>query len=315
MKILVVGTGIIGTIYGWALAESGNEVAHYIRSGKKETLKDGIKIHMLDERKGHRKEASYLYQPKCVEQLSEKEEFDLALVPVTNNKLEDVLKELAPLLGKTQFLIFSSNWNGTGVIDRYLSHDRYMLGYPDGGGTFTGDGMIANLGPNVHLGELDGRASPRLEALTELFKKADMTPEIADNILHWLWIHNATSVAIWAGFYRYGDINSFLKDNVLVKESFLATRECLDICKKRGVDLRKYDDISYFNYPIRVIVLMFKAMYRFNKSMKIYTSHAASEGSKIELMGNFLDVYESGEQLKVTMPYMEKLMREVKGKA
>jgi ketopantoate reductase len=315
MKILIVGTGVIGTIYGWALAESGNDVAHYVRMGKKETLKDGIKIHMLDERKGHPKDATFQYRPKCVEQVSDQDGYDITLVPVTNNKLEGALKELAPLLSKTQFLIFSSNWDGTGVVDRYLSRDRYMLGYPDGGGTFEDGGMIANLGPNVHLGEFDGSMSPRLKAIVDLFKKADMTPEIANNILHWLWILNATSVAIWAGFYRYGNINSFLKDNVLVKESFQATRECLDICRKKGVEVDKYDDISYFNYPIWLIVLIFKAMYRFNKSMKIYTAHAASEGSKLELMGNFLGVYESGKQLAVPMPYMEKLMREVKGKA
>jgi 2-dehydropantoate 2-reductase len=63
MKILVVGTGVIGTIYGWALAESGNEVVHYVREEKIGAFKDGIKIKMLDERKGHKKIASSLIIP------------------------------------------------------------------------------------------------------------------------------------------------------------------------------------------------------------------------------------------------------------
>jgi 2-dehydropantoate 2-reductase len=305
MKILIVGTGVIGTIYGRALAESGNEVIHYVRKGKKDAQKDGIKVTMLDERKGHKNDKNFTYYPVCTEEVPENVE--LAIVAVGSHQLEAVLTELAPKPGKVQFLIMSSNWNGTESIDKILSRDRYMLGYADGGGTFKDGGMLANLGPNVHLGELDGSDSPRLQKLVELFRKADMTPEVAKNILHWLWIHNATSVAVWAGFSQYRDIKRFLKDGPLVTDSFAATKECLDICRKRGVDVDSFGDISYFKYPTWVIALLFKIMFTFNKSMQIYTAHAASEGSTKEMKANFLEMYNSGKSLGVPMPYMDKL--------
>jgi 2-dehydropantoate 2-reductase len=34
MKILIVGAGIIGSIYGWALANVGHSVTHFVRRGK-----------------------------------------------------------------------------------------------------------------------------------------------------------------------------------------------------------------------------------------------------------------------------------------
>jgi pyruvate/2-oxoglutarate dehydrogenase complex dihydrolipoamide dehydrogenase (E3) component len=34
MKLLIVGAGIIGSIYGWALAEAGHDVTHLVRPGK-----------------------------------------------------------------------------------------------------------------------------------------------------------------------------------------------------------------------------------------------------------------------------------------
>ena len=48
MRVLVVGAGIIGSIYGWALAESGHEVVHLVRSGRAAILRDGMKLDVLD---------------------------------------------------------------------------------------------------------------------------------------------------------------------------------------------------------------------------------------------------------------------------
>jgi 2-dehydropantoate 2-reductase len=139
-----------------------------------------------------------------------------------------------------------------------------------------------------------------------------MTPEVADNILHWLWIHNATSAAIWAGFYQYRDMKEFFKDGVLIRESFEATKECLDICRKKGVDVDSYGGISYFKWPTMVIVPIFKLMFTFNKSMQVFTAHAASESSALEMRGSFKEIYDSGKSLDVPMPNMDRLYALVK---
>lgn len=36
MKTLIVGTGIIGIIYGWALSHTGVDVTHFVRKGRKD---------------------------------------------------------------------------------------------------------------------------------------------------------------------------------------------------------------------------------------------------------------------------------------
>jgi ketopantoate reductase len=40
MHVLVVGAGIIGSIYGWALTESGHKVVHLVRSGRAAGLRE-----------------------------------------------------------------------------------------------------------------------------------------------------------------------------------------------------------------------------------------------------------------------------------
>ena len=68
MKTLVVGTGIIGILYGWALAQAGVDVTHFVRKGKKDQFKDGVNLDLLDERKGHPKYNLTKYKLKCVEE-------------------------------------------------------------------------------------------------------------------------------------------------------------------------------------------------------------------------------------------------------
>ncbi|MFN8468367.1 MAG: hypothetical protein U0X20_22610 [Caldilineaceae bacterium] len=74
------------------------------------------------------------------------------------------------------------------------------MGYPDGGGTRRNGVYWTNLGAQVHLGAVDPAQAPALEQVKQLFVRAGMQPDIQDNIVHWLWIHNALSIGIWAGF-------------------------------------------------------------------------------------------------------------------
>ena len=67
MKIVIVGAGIIGTIYGWAFAEAGNDVTHLVRPGKARQFKDGFKVDMYDTRKGHKKDFIGHYPIRVVE--------------------------------------------------------------------------------------------------------------------------------------------------------------------------------------------------------------------------------------------------------
>ena len=40
MNVLIVGTGVIGTIYGWTLKESGIHVAHLVSTNRTAELKN-----------------------------------------------------------------------------------------------------------------------------------------------------------------------------------------------------------------------------------------------------------------------------------
>jgi ketopantoate reductase len=82
MPVLIVDAGIIGPIYGWALAEGGHQVIHLVRAGRAATFSDGLKLDVLDLRKRHKRNFCGLYKLDALETLSPTDAFELVIVPV-----------------------------------------------------------------------------------------------------------------------------------------------------------------------------------------------------------------------------------------
>jgi len=141
---LVIGAGIIGSIYGWALAESWHEVVHRVRSGRAATLRDGMKLDVFDRRKGQKRKFCGVYKLNAAETLSPTDTFELVIVP-KHYALLQTLKEIVSRMGAAEFLLLTKNWRGTSEMDTILPRARYVYGDAKVGGTFSGGTLIAAL--------------------------------------------------------------------------------------------------------------------------------------------------------------------------
>ena len=308
MKTVIVGTGVIGTIYGWALAEAGVDVTHYVRPGKKEKYLQGVDLDLLDERKGHPANNQTHYNLRCVEEVRPEDGYELVIVPVNAQQLTDALCTLIPCVGEqATFLPMTSNWEGAAEIDALLPRQRYLLGYADGGGTVRNGAYWTNLGAEVHLGALEGQSTEKLEQVKALFEKADMKPDIQPSILHWLWVHNASAVGFAVGFAKYSEVKPFLRDGDLMKTCVKATSELVHLCEKRGVNLKQYPDVSFVDWPNWLVVAIMRWMWRTNKSMQRYTAHAASPGSMQETRMHYRAMLRTADELGMEVPALESL--------
>jgi len=145
MHVLVVGAGIIGSIYGWALAESGHRVVHLVRSGRAAALGGGLKLDVFDRCKGHKRNFRGLYRLTAVEAVSPTHSFELVIAPVKHYALVKTLKEVVPQVGCAEFLLLTQNWRGTNDIDPILPRTRYIYGDAKAGGSFHEGTLIASL--------------------------------------------------------------------------------------------------------------------------------------------------------------------------
>jgi 2-dehydropantoate 2-reductase len=300
MKVLITGTGIIGVIYGWALHKAGVDVTHFVRKGKSGKYSEPVKIDILDERKGYPKYNKTTYQLNCIESINDN--YNLVIVPTNWYQTEGVLKSLIPFCKNSFFYILTSNWTGADMYERLLTADRYILGYPDGGGTVRDGYFWTNIGPEIHIANPVTENKNGYELVSDVFAKADIKLDVQENILHWLWVHNAGSIPILAAFQKYRNIEKYLQDKSLLKKSIYATRECLKLCEKRGAYSKKYPEISAFKLPNWLLIPMFKYNFRHNESMKRYTAHAESAPVE-DLVCNYQDILKTAVEIGFEMPH------------
>jgi ketopantoate reductase len=245
MKILMIGAGVIGATYGWALSESRHDVTHFVRQGKQERFKNGVHLDVIDDRKGHKKNTVTQYALKCVEFITPSDHYELIILPIHFYQVEAALQMLVPLAGNAMFLLFGSNWNGTETIDQYLPRERYLLGFPYGGGNVQNGAYLTYLGPKIYLGTVDGKHAGTLEQVASLFAKADLTPDLPDNILHLIWTSHAGAIGLSAGLAKAGGVSPFLRDQALMAECHAVVRELFKLCRLRGVNPYRYLDLAF----------------------------------------------------------------------
>ena len=125
-------------------------------------------------------------------------------------------------------------------------------------------------------------------------------------MLHWLWVHNAGSLPILVAYQKHKNIDAYLNDKELLKKSFLATRECLDLCEKRGASSNKYPEVSAFKLPLPLLIPLFKRNFKHNESMQRYTAHADRVPLE-DICTNYNDILKTAEEYQFEMPNFKEL--------
>jgi len=306
MRVLVVGAGIIGSIYGWALAESGHQVVHLVRSGRAATFRDGMTLDLFDRRKGHKRNFSGRYKPDAVETLSSTGTFELVIVPVKHYALLQTLKEIVPRLGTAEFLLLTQNWRGTEEIDSILPRPRYVYGDAKAGGTFSGGTLVAAL-KAIDMGSPEGEPTALAKKAADLFASAGIQSRLHSDMLHYLWVQYAMTGGPWAALVQAGSLDAMLNNTDASSAALKAGRECLQVVRQRGVDLSRYPETSPFLTDSalrrRFYGWAMRRMFRHDEYTKRCSAHAF--GDPVEIKTFYDDLTTMGRDLGVSMPVME----------
>jgi ketopantoate reductase len=311
MKILVLGAGVIGTTYAWQLSTAGHEVSLLVRTSKREQVeREGIRIRYRDERLKKSEPVEVTYHPIVVDQFHAQDRYDLIIVSVRAHQLDKVLPALAAGSGSADILFFGNNWWGDERIRNFLSLEKYLFGFSRLVGGWRTENQIECIffdNPELvtMLGERDGQITPRLQNLRDLFEKGNLKPTLSPDILGWLSIHYVEFLGVVGGIRKAGSYDAFVASSELIKDSILATRESLEVCRARGVDFKKAapSNIRIIeNTPVFLLAPLVKIQYR-TPSIKQFFEENIEHGMD-EISQQFCDVTSEATRLGIKIPHL-----------
>lgn len=185
MKIAIMGAGGVGGYFGGRLAASGADVTFIARGAHLEALgQNGLQIlsPLGDAR----------IQPvKAVADPAAIGPVDMVWLAVKLWSTEDAAAALGPLIGPgTGIVPFQNGVEAVDILTRQYGREHVLGGVAHIAAFIEAPGVIRHNGTMAKLtfGELDGRPTPRAEALLRACRQAGIDATLSEDILRAVWM-------------------------------------------------------------------------------------------------------------------------------
>ncbi len=234
MKIVVIGAGAMGSLFGALLTESGENVRLY------DIWKEHVEV---IKEKGLDIELNGKTRSVSVNATSDKrhiEKTDLAIIFVKSTQTGDAARTASELLDNSGFVLTLQNGMGSAdIIGEVVDPGRIIAGTTAHGATMLGPGSIrhAGAGPTV-IGMWSGIQKVGIQKITDLFNKAGIVTETVDNVQNVIWAKLFVNVGINAITALTGIKNGRIIDLSATKTlSCAAVEEAIKVARALGVNV------------------------------------------------------------------------------
>jgi 2-dehydropantoate 2-reductase len=260
MRILVLGAGALGGLFGARLREGGQDVTLLEKNVARAKLiaEEGLYLQEADKGEGHVRLA-------VVTSIEGLPAFDLVFVAVKSYQTEDAVRGVASAIGPQTWIL--STQNGIGNVDRIrkvVGTARILTGI-----TFH---SIQHTGPNrmryrtgvkpIQLAPFDGSITDEVRRIGEVFTACGLSNEVVPSVDTVVWqklVHNAVvnPVSALTGM----SCSELLDDPDMQAFMRALCLEIAEVMKARGTPLEDPED------PYRPIVRSQKALAKNRPSM------------------------------------------------
>jgi len=243
MKIAVVGTGAMGSVYAALFASAGHEVWAI----------DRWREHVDAMRsKGLRLEGASGDRTVRLNATANTDEVggcDLVILATKAMHVAQAAASIKPLLKtETPVLSIQNGLGGPDTAASVLGRDRVMVGVVGGfGASMKGPGHAHHNGMElVRLGEFGGPITPRLKKVEEAWQSAGFRVKVFDDIDQLIWEKLLCNCA-YSGPCGITDrtVGEVMNDPDLAKLSGACAAEGFAVAGKKGIRLGFDDPIAY----------------------------------------------------------------------
>ena len=231
MRILVIGAGVIGSVYAGKLIVAGHEVVLLARGRRLADLQASGLI--LEEAQSGQRTALPV---TAVVTLDPTDRYDLVLVPVRAEQLTSTLPLLSSMRDGSDVLFFGNTAGGQAQLVEALG-SRVLFGFPAAGGTRDGSVVRYVLidQQQTMLGEPNGAVTSRVRHLKAMLEDAGFRTTITTDMDGWLLGHAAFVVPIAFALYRVDtDASRLAADRDTLRLMVRATRQAFQALRASG---------------------------------------------------------------------------------
>jgi len=260
MRILVLGAGALGGLFGARLGEGGEDVTLLEANVARAKLISEEGLFLSEAEKGERR-----VRLRVVTSIEGLEPFDVVFVAVKSYQTEDAVRGILPALAERTWIL--STQNGIGNVERI----RKVV---DTGRIITGITFhsIQHTGPNrmryrtgikpIQMAPVDGRITDEVLAIGQVFTSAGLAADVVPSVDTIVWqklVHNSVvnPVSALTGM----SCSELLADDDIQAFMRALCLEIAGVMRKRGTPLEDEED------PYRPIVRSQKALAKNRPSM------------------------------------------------
>lgn len=222
MRILVVGAGVIGSVYAGYLLRAGHDVTLLARGRRLADLTDSGLV--LENAEAGQRE---VLPVTAVDTPAPDARYELVLVAVRAEQLPGTLPLLVGIPDGPDVLFFGNTAGQSGQLCDTLG-PRAFFGFPAVGGVRDGQAIryVLISQQQTMLGEAAGTVSDRVQQLHEVLQGAGFPTTITTDISGWLLGHAAFIVPIAFALYRVDtDPGRLATDRTALRTMVRATRQ------------------------------------------------------------------------------------------
>lgn len=289
MKILVVGVGVVGSVYAAKLVQAGHSVDVVARGQRAAELRaSGVRL-----KRAGADHVEVIPVP-VVDLPAAHPGYDLVLAAVRFEQLPGLLPVLANSTGNCDVLIFTNTAGRSTAIAETLG-PRCLLGFPSVGGFLSAGAVTYVLirQQKTMLGEIGKASSARLDRLSTVFSGAGFATKTTARIDAWLLGHAAFVAPIAGALYRCDtDPRRLASDRQALKLMVEATREAFRaLLGNQLVEIPANLKALYLRAPATFTVEYWRRTFAGPRGELWFAAHARAAREEMEsVAAHLLDV-------------------------
>ncbi len=246
-----------------------------------------------------------------MERLAPEDSYDLVVVLMNKTQARSILPALAENEHTPAVLFMGNNAAGPDEWIDALGKERIVLGFSGAGGGFRGHTIryhvVSGRNQATTFGELDGKTTPRLMKIADVFRDARFPVEISPNMDAWLKSHVAKVLPVALAMYvTDGDNYRMARNRESLVAAIRAMRECFRVLKALDIPIEpsKLKIVEWV--PEWLAVFSMRLMMSTKQAEIVMASHAnAARDEMIQLAEDFMAL---ARRTSVPTPAMDRLL-------